>query len=44
MSTATTIGELRASGWVSRPVKDELRANAVSRILRGDPLVPRVLG
>jgi len=44
MSTATTIGELRASGWVSRPVKDELRANAVRRILSGEPLVPRVLG
>ena len=23
-----TLGELRASGWVSRPIKEELRANA----------------
>jgi len=44
MSTATTIGELRASGWVSRSVKDELRANAVRRIVEGVPLFPRVLG
>ena len=41
---ASTIGELKASGWVSRPVKDELRANAVARISAGEPLFPRVLG
>lgn len=40
----STIGELRASGWVSRPVKDELRANAVHKISAGEPLFPRVLG
>ena len=29
MSRPATLGELRASGWVSRPIKDELRANAI---------------
>jgi magnesium chelatase subunit I len=44
MSRASTIGELKASGWASRPVKDELRANAVAKIAAGEPLFPRVLG
>lgn len=39
-----TVGELRAAGWKSRPVKDELRTNLM-RALRGDgPLFPGVLG
>src|SRR6188768_1098029 len=41
---ATTIGQLRASGWRSRPVKDEIRANAVERIRKGEPLFAGVLG
>src|SRR6187455_2813597 len=41
---ATTIGQLRASGWRSRPVKEEIRANAVDRIRRGQPLFAGVLG
>ena len=40
----TTLGELRASGWVSRPVKEEVRLNAIARIRRGEPLFPGVLG
>ena len=44
MTRPTTIGELRASGWVSRPVKDEVRANAIARIAAGQPLVEGVLG
>lgn len=39
-----TIGELRRSGWVSRPVKEEVRQNAVARIRAGEPLFPGVLG
>ncbi len=27
MSRPGTLGELRTSGWVSRPVKEEVRAN-----------------
>src|SRR5215204_1425297 len=41
---ATTLGELRASGWRSRPVKDEIRANAVEKIRSGEPLFEGVLG
>ncbi|HEX6659687.1 MAG TPA: magnesium chelatase [Ilumatobacter sp.] len=41
---ATTIGQLRASGWRSRPVKEEIRANAVERIRTGESLFAGVLG
>ena len=40
----TTLGALRASGWVSRSVKDEVRANAIVRIRAGEPLFEGVLG
>ena len=39
-----TLGELRDSGWISRPVKEEIRANAARRIAEGRPLVEGVLG
>ena len=39
-----TLGELRSSGWVSRPVAEEIRTNAVDRIRRGEPLFEGVLG
>src|SRR5918995_1418132 len=41
---ATTIGQLRASGWRSRPIKEEIRANAVERIRTAEPLFEGVLG
>ncbi len=44
MTRPGILGELRASGWVSRPVKDELRANAIARIAAGRPLVEGVIG
>src|ERR671919_3063643 len=44
MTRPGTLGELRASGWVSRPVKEEVRANAVARIAAGQPLVDGVIG
>jgi magnesium chelatase subunit I len=40
----TTLGELRASGWRSVPVKDEIRRNAVERIAAGEQLIPSVIG
>ena len=40
----TTLGQLRASGWASLPVKEEVRRNAVARIRAGEVLFPRVLG
>ncbi|MET0420580.1 MAG: magnesium chelatase, partial [Acidimicrobiia bacterium] len=44
MSRPGTLGELRASGWVSRPVKEEVRENALKRITDGVPLVDGVIG
>src|SRR3954462_1096913 len=44
MSRPANLGDLRASGWVSRPVKEEVRANAVARIGAGEALFPGVLG
>jgi magnesium chelatase subunit I len=40
----TTLGELRASGWASTSVKDEVRRNAMAKIAAGQPLVEGVLG
>jgi magnesium chelatase subunit I len=40
----TTLGALRASGWESRPVKEEVRGNAIERIKAGEALFPNVLG
>ena len=41
---ARTLGELRASGWQSRTVKAEVRANTVKRITAGLPLVEGLVG
>jgi magnesium chelatase subunit I len=41
---AATVGQLRASGWVSRPVKEEIRRNAIARIQAGENLFPGVEG
>ena len=40
----TTLGQLKASGWVSRSVKEEIRANAVQRIRANEPLTASILG
>jgi magnesium chelatase subunit I len=40
----TTLGELRASGWESRSVKAEIRANAIERIRAGESLFEGVVG
>jgi magnesium chelatase subunit I len=39
-----TLGALRAAGWESRPVKEEVRRNAIDRIKAGVRLFPNVLG
>ena len=41
---ARTLGELRASGWKSVPVAEEMRRNTMARIASGETLVPGVLG
>ena len=40
----STLGALKASGWQSVPVKEEIRRNAVRRIQAGQPLFEGVLG
>ena len=40
----TTLGQLKASGWVSRSVKEEIRSNAVQRIRANEPLTASILG
>jgi magnesium chelatase subunit I len=42
--TATTLAELRASGWRSRTVKEELRANLLARLEVGGEILPGVIG
>ncbi|MGA1377390.1 MAG: sigma 54-interacting transcriptional regulator [Ilumatobacteraceae bacterium] len=42
--TAGTIGQLKASGWKSRSVKEEIRENSVTRIRAGLPLSESILG
>jgi magnesium chelatase subunit I len=39
-----TLAALRQSGWQSRSVREELRANLVARLRRGEVLFPGVLG
>ncbi|MGH7463951.1 MAG: magnesium chelatase, partial [Longimicrobiales bacterium] len=44
MQKPGTVGELKASGYVSRPVKDEIRSNLVRKLATGETLFPGVLG
>ena len=39
-----TIRELKAMGWVSQPIKEEMRRNAVAKIMAKEPLFEGVLG
>ncbi|MEZ5259993.1 MAG: sigma 54-interacting transcriptional regulator [Ilumatobacteraceae bacterium] len=40
----STLGALKASGWTSVPISDEIRRNAVAKIAAGEPLFEGVLG
>lgn len=40
----TTLGELRAAGYRSRTVKEEMRANLLARLRRREPFLPGILG
>ena len=44
MTQPRNLGELKKSGWVSRPVKEEMRQNAVALIATGEPLFEGVVG
>jgi magnesium chelatase subunit I len=40
----TTVGELSESGWRSRTVKEELRANLLKRLASGGEMLPGIVG
>ena len=42
--TDTTLGELRAAGYRSRSVKEEMRANLLAGLRDGRPFLPGILG
>ena len=44
MKQAKTVGELRESGYRSRRVRDELRANLIERVRGGQRLFPEMIG
>ena len=44
MGAATTLGELRASGYPERSVKEELRSNLLARLRSGEALFPSIVG
>src|SRR5262245_66393690 len=39
-----TLGELKASGFQTESVKDEMRRNLITKIRAGEPLFPEILG
>src|SRR4051812_45155761 len=44
MSLPKTLGELKRQGFHVRPVKDEMRANLLDKLRRGERLFPGVVG
>src|ERR1700745_4198668 len=44
MAPIHTLGDLRASGYRSRPVKQEVRANLVCKLKTGGRLFPGIIG
>lgn len=42
--SSATISQLKSSGWISRPIKEEMRLNAVAKIMAKQPLFEGVLG
>lgn len=44
MNKSQTLGELRASGWRHRPVKQEMMENMVAKMTAGEKLFPGILG
>src|SRR2546421_4739371 len=44
MAAIETLGELRKSGYTSRPVKQEIRDNLIRKLRRGETLFPGIIG
>src|SRR3954464_3173121 len=43
-SQTSTLGELRASGYEPKPIREEMRANLITKIKKGENLFPGVMG
>jgi len=44
MARPSTVGELKASGYRPRSVKEEMRANLIQKIASGEQIFPGVVG
>ena len=44
MQNERTLGELKKSGYTRRSVKDEMRANLISKLRSGEKLFPGIIG
>src|SRR5580765_4507195 len=44
VSSLHTLGDLRRSGYRSKPVKQEVRDNLVRKLQAGEPLFPGIIG
>src|SRR5215204_5712124 len=44
MSLPRTLGELKSQGYRARPVKDEMRANLLDKLRRGERVFPGIVG
>src|ERR1043165_2469454 len=44
MAAIDTLGDLRRSGYRSKPVKQEIRDNLVRKLQSGEPLFPGIIG
>jgi magnesium chelatase subunit I len=40
----STLGELKASGYTTRPVREEMRRNVLARLATGEALLPGIVG
>src|SRR4051794_11358228 len=43
-SQTSTLGELRASGYEPKPIREEMRANLIAKIKKGREPIPGVMG
>lgn len=44
MNLATTLGELKSSGYQSKSIKDELRDNLIAKLQKGENAFPSIIG
>src|SRR5215207_11733240 len=44
MALPGTLGELKAQGYRARPMKDEMRANLLDKLRRGERVFPGIVG